>query len=84
MLCLFFVVVLRSYLGMIQDFIWKESMGAGMILVCAAALGKFAGGFLADIAGFKKTAVLSLIVREGCIYFPFIRRQEFWQYFSGT
>ena len=64
-LCLFFVVVLRSYLGMIQDFIWKESMGAGMILVCAAALGKFAGGFLADIAGFKKTAVLSLIVSGG-------------------
>ncbi len=66
-ICLFFVVVLRSYLGIIQDFPWKESTGAGMVLVCAAAVGKTAGGFLADIAGFKKTAVFSLAA-SGVLY----------------
>lgn len=65
--CLFAVVVLRSYLGMIQDFTWKDSIDAGMILAAAAALGKAAGGFLTDIAGVKKTAAVS-VVTAGVLY----------------
>lgn len=65
--CLFAVVVIRSYLGMIQDFSWKDSIDPGMILAGAAALGKVAGGFLTDIAGVKKTAVVSVIT-AGVLY----------------
>ena len=59
--------MLRSYLGMIQDFTWKDSIDAGMILAAAAALGKAAGGFLTDIAGVKKTAAVS-VVTAGVLY----------------
>ena len=65
--CLFAVVVIRSYLGMIQDFPWKDSIDAGMILAGAAALGKVAGGLLTDIAGMKKTAAVSVIT-AGVLY----------------
>lgn len=66
-ICLFLVVVLRSYLGMIQNFPWKDNLGAGMILVSATAMGKVAGGFLADIAGMKKTAFGSVFA-AGVLY----------------
>lgn len=65
--CLFLVVVLRSYLGMIQDFSWKDNLGAGMILVSATAMGKVAGGFLGDMAGIKRTAFWSVFA-AGVLY----------------
>ncbi len=65
--CLFLVVILRSYLGMIQDFSWKDNLGAGMILVSATAMGKAAGGFLGDIAGIKRTAFWSVFA-AGVLY----------------
>ncbi len=65
--CLFAVVLIRSYLGMIQDFSWKDSVNAGMVLAGAAAFGKVAGGFLADIAGCKKAALFSMAA-AGILY----------------
>ncbi len=57
--CLFLVVALRSYLGMIMSFPWKTGAWS-FWLVCAAALGKAAGGFLGDRLGMLKAAALSL------------------------
>lgn len=58
--CLFLTVCLRSYMGLIQNFPWKEEGYWGMILVFALVFGKAAGGVLADWAGDRRTAVCSL------------------------
>ena len=58
-LFLLLVVVLRSYVGMTLSFPWKT--GAWSVLtVCGVALGKAAGGFLADRLGAIRTSVASL------------------------
>ena len=57
--CCFWVVVLRSYLGMVLTFPWKTG-GWTIGLVCALVLGKAAGGFLGDRLGMIPAAALSL------------------------
>jgi len=59
-ICLFFVVYLRSYVGLAIDFTWRSAGYWGFALVCASAFGKTLGGFLSDSLGPAKTAVLSL------------------------
>lgn len=59
--CFFFVVILRSYSGIVQNFPWKETVaGSGWLLTGAVVLGKAAGGVLGDRAGICKTAVCSM------------------------
>ena len=58
--CLFFVVCLRSFVGMILAFPWKSQSIWGTVLVCAVVFGKISGGFLADWVGAWKASVLSL------------------------
>lgn len=58
--CLFFVVCLRSYVGMSLNFAWKGQGAWGVVLVCGIVLGKTAGGFLADKFGAAWTSVVSL------------------------
>ena len=58
--CLFWVVCLRSYLGLSFNFAWKTVGFWGVAAVCAVAFGKAAGGFLADKFGMLKTAAASL------------------------
>lgn len=65
--CLFIVVVLRSYMGLAAAFPWKAGMG--LAAVCAAALGKAAGGYLADYAGMIPTALISLGLSALCYLF---------------
>ena len=65
--CLAAVVILRSYLGMIQNFSWKDSLGAGALIVCATSFGKMAGGFLCDIFGMQRTAICSVAL-AGILY----------------
>lgn len=60
MACLFLVVCLRSYVGMSLAFPWKGAGSWGLVLVCAAVLGKMAGGMLADTFGVLKTSAVSL------------------------
>lgn len=60
-LLLFAVVVLRSYVGMSLSFPWKGEGNWALILTVAVALGKAAGGYLADRLGVIKTAAGSLI-----------------------
>ncbi len=58
-LCLFTVVVLRSFAGMSFTFDWKASVPA-LVTVGCVALGKALGGFAADLAGTKIASILSL------------------------
>lgn len=57
--CLFSVVVLRSYMGMILAFPWKTGAWAAAA-VCAVVFGKAAGGFLGDRIGMGRAGALSL------------------------
>ncbi len=59
-LCLFLVVCLRSYAGMMMSFPWKSEGYWSILLLCAVAFGKAAGGLLADKAGFVRASVYSL------------------------
>lgn len=59
LVCLFLVVVLRSYLGFLFAFPWKTGAWA-FIAVCGVVLGKTAGGYVSDRIGMKMTSVLSL------------------------
>lgn len=58
--CMFLVVILRSYIGMAVTFPWKTTAFAAAISTLAIVFGKAAGGFAAAEFGFLKTAVVSL------------------------
>lgn len=66
-LCLFCVVVLRSYAGMTQSFSWKTGVGWGAACTLAVVLGKCAGGFAMDRAGLRPAALASLLA-AGALY----------------
>jgi len=62
LLCLLAVMV-RAYAGSAMPIVWKSRTELGLFLlpsVCVFA-GKFAGGFLADRFGARRTAVASLL-----------------------
>jgi len=69
-LCLFIVVCLRSYVGLAQSFSWKGTGYWGIALVCAAVLGKTAGGFLSDRRGPLKASVFTLSGAALLFLFP--------------
>jgi FSR family fosmidomycin resistance protein-like MFS transporter len=58
--CFFFVVCLRSFVGLALDFSWKGIGHWGIALLCAVVFGKTIGGFLADRFGLWRTALFSL------------------------
>lgn len=58
----FLVVVLRSYMGMNQQFPWKSEEHWGFVLVLALVLGKMAGGVLMDHLGARKTVISTLLL----------------------
>lgn len=60
-LCLFLVVVLRSYTGFLFTFPWKTGLWA-VLFVCSVVLGKSFGGFLADRFGTGPAATGSLVL----------------------
>ncbi len=59
-ICLFTVVILRSYVGMTLYMPWKSEIPLLVISVLGLAFGKTAGGFLADRVGEMRTAIASL------------------------
>lgn len=65
----FFVVILRSYVGMAVTFPWKTTVFAGSIAVFAVVLGKMAGGILAARIGIKRTIIGSLLLAAVCYFF---------------
>lgn len=50
-ICLFSVVILRSYMGFALEFSWKSLPPWGLVLLCALVAGKMGGGLLADKIG---------------------------------
>ena len=58
--CLFLVVVLRSYIGMAVVFPWKTNVFAAVLCTLVIVFGKAAGGFLAAQFGCLRTAAVSL------------------------
>ncbi len=58
--CLFLVVILRSYVGVTLYTPWKNGILLSTLAVLGLALGKAAGGFLADRFGAVRTSVVSL------------------------
>lgn len=69
LLCLFWVVALRSFLGG-KAFRTELPDLPGCIPVLALALGKAAGGFIGDRLGFRSAAVLSLGVASVLLLLP--------------
>ncbi len=68
--CLFLVVCLRSYMGMALPFAWKGEGAYPAVLVLASALGKAAGGMLADRLGAARASVCSLLIAAVLLLFP--------------
>ncbi len=63
-LLLFAVVVLRSWAGLAGQFSWKTGLYS-LLAVLALALGKTAGGLLADRFGARPVSALSLLAAAG-------------------
>ena len=64
---LFVVVVLRSYVGMNQQFSWKGDWYWGWILFFALVFGKMIGGVLIDHIDSQKTVLYTLLL-SGIFY----------------
>ena len=61
LLCLFFVVCLRSYVGMTLSFPWKGEGHFAVMLVVSVVLGKAFGGILTDRFGALRVSFASLL-----------------------
>ncbi len=59
-ICLFLVVILRSYVGITLYTPWKNGILLSVLSVLGLAFGKAAGGLLADKFGAIRTAIVSL------------------------
>lgn len=59
LICLFAVVVLRSYAGMLFGFVWKKGVLAAVFML-GVVFGKAAGGIIADRLGQALTCAVSL------------------------
>ncbi len=60
LMCCFIVVILRSYIGFIVEFPWKNGYIPVLLCTLAVIFGKVAGGFLGDKIGMQDAAILSL------------------------
>ena len=60
--CLFLVVVLRSFAGFTIRFPWNTTLTTGIVCVLALAAGKAAGGIAARRFGVKRTIGISLLL----------------------
>ncbi len=58
-ICLFLVVVLRSYVGMTQTFSWRAGVWVPLT-VAGLAFGKAVGGILADCFGALRISIITL------------------------
>ena len=67
--CFFLVVVLRSYLGMIAVFPWKDTLLEGLLALMGVFAGKLLGGILADKFGINRTVGWSLMAAAICFFF---------------
>lgn len=59
---LFLVIIYRSFLGFASKYSWRSGFIIGIAAVAAVFLGKLFGGIAADYWGWKKTALISLLL----------------------
>ena len=64
-ICLFFVVVLRSYMGFVSGFSFQQLKIGGILSLVAVVFGKVAGGLFSDRIGTGKTIMLSMCAAIG-------------------
>jgi len=69
LLLLLVSIVIRSFIGLVLVFPWKTQLVLAVILTLSVVLGKAFGGILADKFGFKKIAVISLILSAPLLAF---------------
>ena len=69
-ICIFFTVALRSYVGMILAFSWKSTFIYALLFIIGVVLGKMMGGIIGDKIGYKKISI-SLIISAICFIFAF-------------
>ncbi len=67
--CIMLPIVVRSTIGLAVEFPWKEDKTLLYILVSAVAMGKVAGGLLADKIGMLKTGIGGLIISAPLLAF---------------
>ena len=70
-LCLFFTVIVRGYVGLILSFEWKSNFILAFISIFAVVFGKMLGGIIGDKIGFMKISLISLIVSAFLFIFAF-------------
>ena len=63
---LFLVIIYRSFLGFASKYSWRSGFTIGLAAVTAVFLGKLCGGVAADIFGWKKITMISLL---SCAFF---------------
>ena len=68
--CIFITVALRSYVGMILSFEWKQNLILAFASIFAVIFGKMLGGIIGDKIGFEKISI-SLIISAICFIFAF-------------
>ncbi len=68
LICLFLVVMIRGFIGIIDVFTWKVEYL--FLFVLAGVLGKICGGILADIYGGYRVCLVSLVVSCVCFLLP--------------
>lgn len=64
-----FPIAVRSLIGLYVDFPWKENPYMSVFLIAAVALGKVAGGILADKYGLLKVGVVGFFIAAPCLAF---------------
>ena len=67
--CCFFVVMIRSYVGMAVTMPWKTTAAAGLTATGAIVFGKMAGGFSAAAFGRKRIVLWTLLIAAICYVF---------------
>ena len=69
--CLMITVIIRSYMGFILAFEWKNDFSLALIATLAVVLGKMLGGIIGDKIGFIKISILSLLISSISFIFAF-------------
>lgn len=69
--CLFLTVCLRSYVGLILSFNWKNTFIISLIVIIALVFGKMLGGIIGDATGYIRASAVSLSLAAILFLFSF-------------
>ncbi|MBR1883565.1 MAG: hypothetical protein IJ809_01235 [Clostridia bacterium] len=68
---LLITICIRSYLGLILNYDWKQNVINSVLAILAVVFGKMLGGVLGDKFGFKKVSMVSLLMSSALFVFSF-------------